>query len=214
MDWYHGTPDVRGVRERGGFETRREGRRLVRDAAGLADARAASREPGLSAIESYRKMAELDAFFEHKDIPIPVFLAARRTTAATYADPRRALDYQAAEEAVLTVVSEAKADVTIDAGGASFHDLRWVSVEAGVQAAGTDPQTVRNAFAALDRSTEGRIRVADLGAALWLCGFGVVDVRNVVDTHTGKGRPDTVRMVFEPETLRIPAFAAEPAPGM
>ena len=203
MPWYHGTPDVREVRA-AGFVPRHEPVRLVCDAQALAAARRHCQEDGIDAVESHRRMSALEEHFEHVSVPVPVFLAASRTTAATYANDRRAFDYQNAEPAVLEIEIEAEAELTIDAGRQTFRGLTWVRIAAGLREAGRDPEDVASTLKKrMQRDLDGRIRVAELGAALHLCGFRVVDVRNVVDTHEGKGHPDTVRMVFDPSLLRI-----------
>lgn len=213
MIWYHGTPDVRSLREIGAFEPRTEARRLIKDPAALAEARAFAAEPGLSIVDSARRLDMLSVHFKDVQIPVPVFFSARRDTAASYAVDQRALDYQNAEPAVIIAEISADADVTINAGRETFRGLRWDRIETGLLASGYDPQTVKDALnTQLGRSSEGRIRVSDLGAALWLCGVGVVDVVNVIDTHTGVGKPDTVRMVFDPEMISIPAFARDLTP--
>jgi hypothetical protein len=211
MPWYHGTPDIRPLRA-GGFTARTEPVRCVRDRAALQAARAHANEAGISDLEAHRRLSLIDAHFEHLPVPVPVFLARTRATAATYATDQRAFDYQGAEPAVLEIDRVPEAEVTIDAGGETFRGLAWGRIAAGLAAAGDDPERVARVLEdRLEVSIAGRIRVAKLGAALHLCGYKVVDVVNVVDTHEGRGRPDTVRMVFDPEGLRI--RGAEPTPG-
>lgn len=213
--WYHGTPDVRELRGAGAFFRRHEPRRIVPDPAAFRIAKERAREDGISALEAMERHRALEACFEFQRLPVPVFLAARRETASSYADDRRAFDYQNAEPATLEVEMDMdRADITIDAGGGSFRDLGLERIMEQLKAADgpVSPEAFRSAL--MDRlqcASENRIRVADLGAALWLCGARIVDVRNVRDTHDGKGRADTVRMVFDPELLRIPAFARKVA---
>ena len=203
MSWYHGTPDVRPLRT-SGFTARTEPVRCVRDMAALRAARTHANEPGISALEGHRRLSALEEQFEFVPVPVPVFLSRMRDTAATYANDQRAFDYQGAEPAVLEIEGVPEAEITIDAGGETFRGLAWDRIAAGLTSAGDDPDRVARVLEdRLEVSIAGRIRVAKLGAALHLCGYGVVDVVNVVDTHEGRGRPDTVRMVFDPEGLSI-----------
>lgn len=212
MPWYHGTPDVRPLRENG-FTARTEPVRCVRDRAALQAARAHANEEGISALEGHRRLSALEEQFEFVPVPVPVFLSRTRATAATYANDQRAFDYQGAEPAVLEIDRVPEAEITIDAGGETFRGLAWDRIAAGLAAAGDDPDRVARVLEdRLEVSIAGRIRVAKLGAALHLCGYGVVDVVNVVDTHEGRGRPDTVRMVFAPEGLRIRGLDPFPEP--
>jgi len=210
MPWYHGTPDIRPLRT-GGFTSRTEPVRCVRDRAALAAARAHANEEGISALEGHRRLTALEAQFEFVPVPVPVFLSRTSGTAQSYANDQRALDYQGAEPAVLEIEQVPEVELTIDAGGETFRGLSWDRVATGVRDAGGDPEALaRTLEDRLEVSISGRIRVSKLGAALHLSGYRVVDVVNVVDTHDGRGRPDTVRMVFEPEGLRI--RGAEPFP--
>lgn len=210
MPWYHGTPDVRPLRENG-FSARTEPVRCVRDRAALQAARAHANEEGISALEGHRRLSALEDQFELVPVPVPVFLSRTRATAETYANDRRAFDYQGAEPAVLEIDRVPEAEVTIDAAGETFRGLAWDRIAAGVREAGGDPEALARTFEdRLEVSIAGRIRVAKLGAALHMAGYRVVDVLNVVDTHDGQGRPDTVRMVFAPEGLRI--READPLP--
>jgi hypothetical protein len=183
----------------------------VQDRAALAAARAHANEEGISALEGHRRLTALEAQFEFVPVPVPVFLSRTRGTASSYANDQRAFDYQGAEPAVLEIEQVPAAELTIDAAGETFRGLSWVGIAAGVRDAGGDPEALaRTLEDRLEVSIAGRIRVAKLGAALHMAGYRVVDVVNVVDTHDGRGRPDTVRMVFEPEGLRI--RGAEPLP--
>lgn len=210
MPWYHGTPDVRPFLE-AGFTARTEPVRCVRDPEALRAARAHADEPGISALEAHRRLTALEGEFEHARVPVPVFLSRKRATAESYANDQRAFDYQNAEPAVLEIEGVPEAEIRIDAEGETFRGLRWDRIAAGVREAGGDPEALARVLEdRLEVSIAGRIRVARLGAALHMVGYRVVDVLNVVDTHDGRGRPDTVRMVFEPEELRI--RGAEPLP--
>ncbi|MCE6958837.1 hypothetical protein LAZ40_07215 [Cereibacter sphaeroides] len=203
MPWFHGTPDVRALRDHG-FRLRSEPVRAVRNMEALRAARRHASEEGISDLEAFRRMDAISAHFEDIEIPVPVFLAASRATAASYANDHRAFDYQNAEPAVLEVEVDGEPDLVIDAGGATFRGLAWARIEAGIHEIGRDPREVGEILEnRLQRDITERIRVSDLGRALHLCGYRVVEVRNVVDTHDGKGHPDTVRMVFDPDLLRL-----------
>lgn len=212
MIWYHGTPDARPLLA-DGFSARTEPVLCVKDPAALAAARAHAAAPGLSDLEAHRRLGAISRHFEHVEVPVPVFLSRTRATAQSYANDHRAFDYQGAEPAVLEIEGVPEAQVTIDARGESFRGLSWERIAAGLEAAGSDPESVARVLEdRLQVPLDGRIRVARLGAALYMCGFTVVDVVNVVDTHAGRGRPDTVRMVFDPEVLRIRGAEASPEP--
>lgn len=212
MRWFHGTPDAREVKAREGFEARFEKRRLIRDPERLPEARQQAAELGLSREEEARRMSALAACFENVDVRVPVFASARRDTAASYADDRRAFDYQNAEPAVFEIDVDLPVDLVIDAEGGTFRDVKWENVQRALLAIGHDPEDVRSVLTGkMGKSVEDRLRVSDLGTLLWMSGFETIEVRNVIDTHTGKGRPDTVLMCFRPEELRIPELDTSPS---
>lgn len=223
MTWYHGTPDIRDLRTAGRFTPRTEARRVIGDRSGLAKIMERMAAPGLSAAAAHAMSKEADACWETLDAPVPVFLSASRATATSYANDARAFDYQNAEPAVVAVDVGAAPDVTINAGGATFRGLTWGQIEAGLRASDLDSSVVSDMlFERLNGTQRDRIKVSDLGLALWSAGARVVEVTNVIDTHNGVGRPDTVRMVFDVDLIVIPEFApadadvveASDAPGM
>jgi hypothetical protein len=202
--WFHGTPDVRPIQASGGFTPRTEARRLISDPARLAALSAIQNDVSLSDVERLKQTAGIDNCWTIVQAPVPVFLSASRATAATYADDKRAFDYQNAEPAILTIACDEAPDVTLDARGESFRSMAWAQVAADLVKADLDPEPVRKMlFEQLPGLSAERIRVSDLGLALWSAGARIVDVLNVVDTHNGKGRADTVRMVFDPERITI-----------
>ena len=71
MPWYHGTPDVRPLRENG-FTARTEPVRCVRDRAALQAARAHANEAGISALEGHLRLSALEDQFELVPVPVPV----------------------------------------------------------------------------------------------------------------------------------------------
>ncbi|MEP3671284.1 MAG: hypothetical protein ABJN42_31685 [Roseibium sp.] len=203
MTWYHGTPEADPLRERG-FVPRYDTRRVVRDIRALNEARAHATEPGISALEGHKRLKSIGDHFEDLSVPVPVFLCANRATAETYADDKRAFDFQNASPDVLEVEVSAEPALTIDAGFKSFRQIAWPQIELAMIYADMDPTPVRDILT--DRfqvDLSGRIRVSEIGAALNLCGLDVVDFKNVVDTYNGVGQADTVRMVFDPSLLEI-----------
>lgn len=208
--WFHGTPDVRPLRDAGGFTPRFRTQRLVTDGDKLRELSARRSDPEVSGADFRRLSKEMEACWEEVDAPVPVFLSATRATARSYADETRAFRENEADPAVLEAVCDAPAEVTIDARGASFRGVTWPDVAAGLAASDLEAEEVRRTVFDRLPDVRDRIRVEHLGFALWTAGARVVDVENVVDTHGGTGRPDTVRMVFDPELVRLPGLEAAP----
>lgn len=97
---YHGSPDMRWVKESGVFSTMKE--RMLRFGATPESKTAALAERGY-------------------------FFTDAQRVARSYADPRRAFDYQAAEEGVIAVYLSTKNPVEFDAKG-----LHWREAQAKI----------------------------------------------------------------------------------
>jgi hypothetical protein len=117
--WYHGTPDVRNLEEDGGFTQKYLNINYVED---IDEWDRMQNEMKIA-----RESGDEDRYFEiinsvgnlRKNIKIkkPVFLTDTYSIAKTYADPRRAFDYQEAREKVLKVKVKDGRGVVIAAPG-------------------------------------------------------------------------------------------------
>ena len=120
---YHGTPDSRQLRAVPVFDRTRSVT-LVKDAAVAADLQQQLNEEGDKPDHPTKryfdllKQVEANRYTEKQ--PVPVFFADERRVSATYADARRAFDYQGAEPAVLPFYLQLKNPMVIDAGGVGW----------------------------------------------------------------------------------------------
>lgn len=136
----------------------------------------------------------------------PVFLSDNPGVARTYADPRRAWDYQGAEPEVFRAMTSPQRVVDINAGGTDFRGLSADAVLRGLEAAGVAPQdAAERVAAAAARRTDGRISTNDLANIVRGLGFDAADIANVRDTYnaTAKAPKSTVRMMFNPSQISI-----------
>ena len=104
-----------------------------------------------------------------------VFFFSDRKTAGTYADDRRAFDYQNAEPQTIPVYLKPGKQKVIDWGGKQFR--------------GRDKDG--NGFAMRDHIDQARAE-----------GYDSVLIRNVRDTYDAKGTPSTVVALFNPSAIR------------
>lgn len=136
----------------------------------------------------------------------PVFLSDNRAVARTYADPRRAWDYQGAEPEVFTARTSPQRVVDIDARGADFRGLDAKAVMDGLLSAGISQEEVASRVsAAAARRSDGRISTNDLANIVRGLGFDAADIANVRDTYnaTAKAPKSTVRMMFNPSQIKL-----------
>jgi hypothetical protein len=145
-----------------------------------------------------------------------VFLSDNPNVARTYADPRRAWDYQGAEPEVFRAMTSPERVLDIDAKGADFRGISVDAVKSGLIKAGIPESEVSARIsAAAARRNDNRISTNDLIDIVRGLGFDAADIANVRDTYnaTAKAPKSTVRMMFNPSQINIPNLAPSlPAP--
>jgi hypothetical protein len=112
---------------------------------------------------------------EYQDPNRAFFFADDISTAKTYADDRRAFDYQNADPGVIAAHLRMDNPMVIDWGGKPW------------------------------RGTQDAIQQAREN------GHDGIVINNVIDAYQGKGKPTTVRVVFNPEQIRKTDAAFDPA---
>ena len=134
----------------------------------------------------------------------PVFLSDARSVASTYADPRRAWDYQGAVPEVFTAKTSPQKVLDIDAGGSDFRGIDAEAVRRGLINAGIPEADVAERLATVLRS-DGRISTNNLSKIVQGLGFDAADIANVRDTYnaTAKAKKSTVRMMFNTDQIAI-----------
>lgn len=145
-----------------------------------------------------------------------VYMTDDPRIAGTYADPRRAWDYQRAEPEVLRLTSSPERVVDINAAGDTFKGINADAVAAGLRASGVPEEQITEAIDGARRS-DGRLSTANLEDILRKFDFQAADISRVRDSYTNaeKARPATVRMVLSPELITIlKKYGALPAAFM
>ena len=142
----------------------------------------------------------------------PVFLSDNPSVARTYADPRRAWDYQGAEPDVFTAMTSPQRIIDINAGGSDFRGISADAVTRGLLDAGIPSDDVATLIAnAAARRSDNRISTNDLADMLQGLGFDAADIANVRDTYnaTAKAPKSTVRMMFDPAQIDISEYLSK-----
>jgi hypothetical protein len=211
--WYHGTPDVRELEKDGGFTQRyliidyvEDPDEWDRKQQELADARKSGSYPGSDDPSKYFKILDtVGDLRKQTKIRKPIFLANEYHVAKTYADPRRAFDYQNAEEKVIKVKVNRGNGVKINAYGQRFRFINIVPVIKGFIEAGANPDKLDKIIRQLNfaQGTKDGIRTDDIAAIGDWLGFDYIDVVGVLDSYHGGSIKSTVRMVFNPNDIEI-----------
>jgi len=205
--WFHGTPDVRSLEQEGGFTSRTMSVDYVPDLEQYyqwQDKLKSSRESGDD--DAYWKYLDMAPKLKSKfTLRKPIFITNDSSVARTYADTRRAMDYQGAVEKVLKVkVSDGKA-VTIVATGDRFRFISLDKVKRGFINAGIGEDEINEiiakfTFTQRDKTSLKTDVIAVIGE--WFK-FDYIDVVGVLDSYEGGSRKSTVRMVFDPSHIKI-----------
>jgi hypothetical protein len=199
--WYHGTPEMQNLKDK--FEQRHHRERYVTDPAAYAKIRAQLEASGPKD-PNYHKIADqIDDVVTYKKVRSPIFLTNNFTVAKTYADDRRAFNYQAAEPGVLKVSVDPGKILTIDGRGQSFRGITIDSVKAGLSSVGISSEEIEEELAHYPYSirSDGKLSTNALAAIVDDFGFDIVDVTNIKDNYTGTGPNATVRMVMSPDLI-------------
>ncbi len=202
--WYHGSPEVQKLG--GEFENRTLNIDYLTNPGEWLKIQdlLAQHESGS---DEYMKLLDAAASLRaHKKVRSPVFLSNRHSVADTYADDRRAFDYQSAVPGVVPVEIASGKTLTINGAGQNFRGITIDAVSDGLRNAGIDDETIKKEiqqFTHQIRGDGGTISTTTLAAIVDDLGFDIIDVIRIKDNYMGDGPPATVRMVMNPSLIRI-----------
>lgn len=204
--WYHGTPDAREVEKVGGFTHRTMSVDYVTDVDGLRALQDKMNDARQNDETEYFKLLnQVDNYKKRFTYKKPLFLSDVYSVAKTYANPRRALDYQGAEEKVYEVDVNCNKIAKIVAIGDRFRFISIDKVKRGFINSGVSEDEIDNLIAQFNYYVSNKNGIqTDVIAAIgnWL-EFDCIDVVGVLDSHEGGNTKSTVRMVLDPTTVRI-----------
>jgi hypothetical protein len=205
--WYHGTPDVRELEKEGGFTAKSTNVDYISDMPKfrelenlLDNARTSGNND-----EYNRLIKEVPKLKNTFTLRKPIFLTNVNSVARTYANASRSMDYQGAIEKVLKVSVSLGNSITIVAINDSFRfiDIDKVKrgfVNAGVNEKDFDETVERFTFYQQNNKVLKTDTIAVIGE--WFK-FDYIDVVGVLDSYQGGTTKSTVRMVFDPNSIKI-----------
>ena len=206
-NWYHGTPDAREIEKEGGFTHKTMTVDYVTDPNGFKELQINmknARESGdmdlyhnlLNKVDDYKKD------FTYKK---PLFLSDKYSVAKTYADPKRAFDYQNAVEKTYEVDVNCNKIVKIVAMGDRFRFIPINKVKQGFINSGVSEEEIDRLISMFNYYISDNKGIkTDVIAAIgnWL-DFDCIDVIGVLDSYHGGTVKSTVRMVLDPTIVKI-----------
>lgn len=205
--WYHGTPDVRGLEKEGGFSDRSLTIDYISDLGQYSEIQKKlkiARESGNE--DEYWKYLDMVPKLKKKyELRKPIFLTNDVTIARTYADPKRSFDYQNSVEKVVKVSVQPGKVVKIVATGDRFRFIDVSKVKRGFVNAGISEaefDEVLNKFTFYQKNKKG-IKTDTIAVIGEWFGFDYIDVIGVLDAYEGGSKQSTVRMVYDPNSIKI-----------
>jgi len=140
--WYHGTPEMQKLGDE--FESRTTTIDYLTNPKkwlkiqDMLDKYESGSDEYMNVLDSAAKLRAT------KRVRSPVFLSNKHSVANTYADDRRAFDYQSAVAGVVPVDVAPGKTLTINGAGQNFRGISVDSVRDGLRKAGVDDETINN----------------------------------------------------------------------
>jgi hypothetical protein len=206
MVWFHGTPDARELKQ-SGFSSRTNTTDYISDPQKWHDIQ--------NQLQDARKAGNEDLYFQLLDqagelrktttYKKPIYFTNKRGVANTYADPHRSMDYQSSEPQVLQVeINDSGNVLKVPAHGERFRGIPVETVRQALRDAGIGDDEINRYFAMFPTELRNDRMSADtLGIIAQLLGFDIVDVLGVLDSYHGGTTQSNVRMVFDPQRIKI-----------
>lgn len=205
--WYHGTPDVRGLKQTGSFTPKTNTTDYISDPpkwneiqSQLQDARRAGNED-----QYFQLLDQAGKLRKQMTYKKPMYFTDNRSVAQTYADPKRAFDYQNSEPALLqATINDSGNVLQVPAHGEKFRGIKADIVRKALVNAGIANEEIDKQFNMFPSDIRGGKMTAEtLGIIAQQLGFDIVDVLGVLDSYEGGSIQSNVRMVFDPSRVKV-----------
>ena len=205
--WYHGTPDNRGVKETGSFQSKTKTTDFVTDPQKyyeLQQQMQTARNSG-NEDEYFDLLHQAGSLRKKLTYKKPIYFTNKRSIANTYADVKRAFDYQNAKPSIFQVtIDDSGKILKVPAFGEGFRGIKADVVKSSLMKAGISEEEVYKYFNMFTNNIRnGKMSSETLGIIAQQLGFDIIDVLGVLDSYHGGDVQSTVRMVFDPSRLAI-----------
>jgi len=204
--WYHGTPDVRDVKQTGSFESRTDTTSYISDPKKWHELQAEMQAARVSSNEDlyFQLLDQAGELRKNMTYKKPMYFTKNRSVASTYADPHRAMDYQGSQPSVLQVRIDGGKTLKVPAHGQRFRMISADYVKAALRDNGIPEEKINKYFEMFPNDIRNNQMSAEtIGIIAQLLGFDIVDVLGVLDSYHGGSIKSTVRMVFDPSRIHI-----------
>jgi len=206
-NWYHGTPDVRDIRQTGAFTPRTATTTYLTDPQKYDEIQAEMSKARSEGNDNlYHELShQLSPLVKELTYKKPIYFTGNRGVARTYTDPHRSGDYQNAEPSILNVkIDDSGKVLTIPAFGESFRGINTDVVKTALMKDGVQEPVIDNYFNIFKFWIHNnRMPSETLGIIAQLLHYDVVDILGVKDSYHVGSTNATVRMVFDPQRIKI-----------
>jgi len=204
--WYHGSPDARDINSVG-FTPRTDTTSYVPDPQKWQEVQAD--------MQAARNAGDEDRYFELLDLAgtlqknltykKPIFFTDDHRVASTYTDSQRAFDYQNSEPKLLKLdIDDSGKILRVPAHGQRFRMIGADFVRNALKISGITEEEINKYFDMFPNDIRNNKMSAEtIGIIAQLLGFDIVDVLGVLDSYHGGSIKSTVRMVFDPQRIKI-----------
>jgi len=206
--WYHGTPDNREIKQTGSFQPKTANTDYISDPPQwfqLQQQMSDTREKEGTSDKYFELLHQAGNLQKNMRYKKPIYFTDNRSVASTYADDKRAFDYQNADPSILqATIDDSGKKLEISAHGASFRGIKPNLVRDALSKAGIPDDTIEKYFNMFSvHINHDKMSSETLGIIAQLLGFDIIDIFNVRDSYQGGDTPSTVRMVFDPNRIKI-----------
>jgi len=205
--WYHGTPDVREIKERG-FQPKTNVTSYITNPQEYVELQknmkiARNNGDEKQYFELLNQAGNLDKKLTYKK---PIYFTNSQAVARTYADEKRAFDYQNSVASIIKVTIDDNGKIlTIPAYGESFRGIDIDIVRKALSENGI-PDNIIDKYFNMFRNYINRnnqMSSETLSIIAQLLKFDIIDVVGVLDSYHGGNIKSTVRIVFDPKRITI-----------
>jgi len=205
--WYHGTPDSREVMQAGGFTQRTNTTDYISDPKKwreLQNEMQIARDTGKEDLY-FDLLDQAGALRKQMSYKKPIYFTNKSDVASTYTDASRAFDYQGAEPSLLRAQINDNGNILkVNAQGESFRGIKVEIVKDSLIKAGINENEIEKYFDMFPTDIRnGKMTSETLGIIAQLLGFDIVDVQGVLDSYHIGNVKSNVRMVFDPNRIKL-----------
>lgn len=202
-EWYHGTPDSREIEKNNRFPKRKETQTYISNPQEFLELQHNLNSVERESDKYFKILDKVSGLKKQYTYNKPIFLTNNINVAGTYADPKRAFDYQGAVEKIYRVDVNCIKRVKIFTKGSDFNSIKTQDVKEGLIESGIDENKIINVIHSFNFYRKNVINTATIAAIGSFLGVDCIELVNVLDSYQGGNVKSNVLMVLNPDNVKI-----------